>query len=222
MTDFSFSQRLFGSHDTISPLLLKCVRVMSSVCKNLVFPTGVLMQAIKTVAAETINGAIEGWRPHDQKGPRTVLRGAVRTGERIQHQPGEAEDIGIVNGFLKIPVEGLADGMVGDQGQFVRAEQPVGDPGRDYARWHRARATQTHAQQPPISRFGRVSRWLPFGHCRIFQGLRRAVRPGGFPQAKLCLRVTNNLDRGYRSAQWHHAPEADLITSGNRRPNLRS
>ncbi len=26
-----------------------------------------VMQAIKAVAQETINGAIEGWRPHDQK-----------------------------------------------------------------------------------------------------------------------------------------------------------
>jgi hypothetical protein len=45
-----------------------------------------------------------------------------------QHQPGEAEDVGIVNGFLKIPVESLADGMVGYQGQLSRADQPVGDP----------------------------------------------------------------------------------------------
>jgi hypothetical protein len=66
MTDFSSSQRLFRSHDTICPLVLRCVRVMS-VCKNGVFPTGVPMQAIRTAAEETINGAIEGWRPHDQK-----------------------------------------------------------------------------------------------------------------------------------------------------------
>ena len=45
-----------------------------------------------------------------------------------QHQPGEAEDVGIVNGFLKILVESLADGMVGYQSQLSRADQPVGDP----------------------------------------------------------------------------------------------
>jgi hypothetical protein len=40
------------------------------------------------------------------------------------------EDVGIGNGFLEIPVESLADGMVGDQSQLSRADQPVGDPVR--------------------------------------------------------------------------------------------
>jgi hypothetical protein len=37
--------------------------------------------------------------------------------KRVPHQlePNEAEDIGTVDGFVKILIEFLADGMVGDQ-----------------------------------------------------------------------------------------------------------
>ena len=44
-----------------------------------------VMQAIKTVAEETISGTIEGWRPHDE-GPRNVSRGVVGAGDAHQQQ----------------------------------------------------------------------------------------------------------------------------------------
>ena len=45
-----------------------------------------------------------------------------------EHQPDEAEDIGIAHGFLKIPVGSVADGVVGYQSQLSRADQPGGEP----------------------------------------------------------------------------------------------
>jgi len=45
-----------------------------------------------------------------------------------QHQPDEAEDVGVVHDVVKISVESRADGMVGDQRQLRRADQPVGGP----------------------------------------------------------------------------------------------
>jgi hypothetical protein len=60
--------------------------------------------------------------------PDSALHEFVDEARPHQHQPNEAEDIGIVHGLLKILVESLADGMVGYQNQLSRADEPVGDP----------------------------------------------------------------------------------------------
>ena len=59
-----------------------------------------------------------------------MARGHSRP-DLLESDPGsKAEDIGIVNGSLKILVESLADGMIGYENQLSRADQPVGDPVR--------------------------------------------------------------------------------------------
>jgi hypothetical protein len=40
-----------------------------------------------------------------------------------QHQPSEAEDVGIVHGFVEILIKSFADGVVGYQNQLSRADQ---------------------------------------------------------------------------------------------------
>jgi len=45
-----------------------------------------VMQAIKTVAEETISGAIEGWRPHDQKDHALYCEALAELVKLIQEQ----------------------------------------------------------------------------------------------------------------------------------------
>ena len=80
---------------------------------------------------EAVGSRIEsGTQDHQLRRPAAdrALHQFVDEARPHQHQPGKAEDIGIVNGFLKIPIESLADGMVGYQSQLSRADQPFGDP----------------------------------------------------------------------------------------------
>jgi len=45
-----------------------------------------VMEAIKTVAEQTINGAIEGWRPHDQKDHALYCEALAELVKLIQQQ----------------------------------------------------------------------------------------------------------------------------------------
>jgi hypothetical protein len=45
-----------------------------------------VMEAIRTVAAETISGAIDGWRPHDQKEHEMYCEALSELAKLIEHQ----------------------------------------------------------------------------------------------------------------------------------------
>ena len=45
-----------------------------------------------------------------------------------QHEPNEAEDIGVVDGVVEVAIEGCADGVVGDEGGLRGTNEAVGGP----------------------------------------------------------------------------------------------
>jgi hypothetical protein len=49
-----------------------------------------VMQAIKTVVEATINGAIEGWRPHDKPGHATYCETLSELAKLIEQQQNAA------------------------------------------------------------------------------------------------------------------------------------
>ena len=87
---------------------------------------GVLQQFGEAVGPRIESGA----QDHQLRRPAAdgALHPFVDEARPHQHQPDEAEDIGVVHALLEILVERAADGMVGDQRQLSRADQPVGDP----------------------------------------------------------------------------------------------